>query len=421
MQENSQPTPQPPQTQNPQDQTVGTGAVGADPSVSPTPQPPVEQTPIPPHQKSPKKLITLIIIILLLGLSSGGAFAYLKYFSKTPATPSETFSTPTPSTEPTATPDPTADWQTYSSQEMGISFKYPKYLHPETEYLDLNYRRISLVSEPNKPVDQDTSICQTYPKGYFSISFFTKTNDYNTLKIFSERGQKNVEPKSINGINGYIRTDSPIVTIEDEDEYISFFSCDVKEFDQILSTFEFIDQTNVDTSEWKTYTNQFIGYSLKHPSNWLASQTNEETPFKASDLTISNNNYSISIKSTTAGYGGVICVFNDSSQTRVAGPSQDTLLEPTEIGILFNAHARRNSQPISTLDQYGASSPQFSYIYRVCIKGENLQNDGKYHYSGTARPNNITTEITYITPQQNIDTNMLTIMDKIVTSMTETQ
>src|SRR3989344_1849297 len=108
-----QPTP-PPQTQNPQQQNAPDPNVGAnhDSPTGPTP-PPVEQTPTPhPSEvgtKSHKKLIILVVIILLLAISAGGAFTYLKYYPKTPTTPSETFPTPSPPTEPSPTPDPTAD------------------------------------------------------------------------------------------------------------------------------------------------------------------------------------------------------------------------------------------------------------------------------------------------------------------------
>lgn len=43
----------------------------------------------------------------------------------------------------------------------------------------------------------------------------------------------------------------------------------LKLYNSILSTFEFLDQNQIDTSNWKTYTNAKYGYYIKYPDSWI--------------------------------------------------------------------------------------------------------------------------------------------------------
>ncbi|MCL4419821.1 hypothetical protein M1146_07060 [Patescibacteria group bacterium] len=49
------------------------------------------------------------------------------------------------------------------------------------------------------------------------------------------------------------------------------------EFEQILSTFKFTDQSQaLDTSSWKTYMNTKYGYSVKYPQNYSVAETSQD-------------------------------------------------------------------------------------------------------------------------------------------------
>ena len=94
-------------------------------------------------KKSFKKWILIgIILILILSLSLGG-YLLLNKMGIKPSTSTVTLKT----TNPTSTPDPTANWKTYTNTKYNYSFKYPgdwkldlqPYAETELiEHLDLN-------------------------------------------------------------------------------------------------------------------------------------------------------------------------------------------------------------------------------------------------------------------------------------------
>ena len=91
------------------------------PIAPPTPTP----TPLPP--KSSGVLVTLIIILLVLILAALGW--WYRQGQRAPEVIAEPIAVET-ATEPIATLDPTADWQTYRNEEYGFEFKYPIGLVP---------------------------------------------------------------------------------------------------------------------------------------------------------------------------------------------------------------------------------------------------------------------------------------------------
>lgn len=45
--------------------------------------------------------------------------------------------------------------------------------------------------------------------------------------------------------------------------------------DKMILTFKFIDQTEVDTSDWKIYRNEEYGFEFKYPTNWLLKEQDD--------------------------------------------------------------------------------------------------------------------------------------------------
>lgn len=95
-----------------------------------TPQPIVEQPSIPeqqvnlpqePHEVPKKKsgfLAFVIFILVITGLAAFSYWVYLSYFSPIKVDPIIQVT-------PSASPDPTANWETYTNSYWGVSFKYP--------------------------------------------------------------------------------------------------------------------------------------------------------------------------------------------------------------------------------------------------------------------------------------------------------
>lgn len=91
------------------------------------------------HHNFPKAILLGIVLFLLLAITVYGAYWYNKNYlvakefaSTTSNVPSETsqpknsFSNLNNQSTPAATTDVTSDWQTFNSNDPGISFKYPK-------------------------------------------------------------------------------------------------------------------------------------------------------------------------------------------------------------------------------------------------------------------------------------------------------
>jgi len=109
------------QTDNPTLNQTTPSPIESIPSKSPTPK------------KESSKWIAVSIITLLFGVI--GVFAYQNYllkqqidYSKTTSSPKLSATNPSVVPSTTSTPDPTADWETYQNEEIGIMFKYPSWL-----------------------------------------------------------------------------------------------------------------------------------------------------------------------------------------------------------------------------------------------------------------------------------------------------
>ena len=93
--------------------------------------PPQSQQPEPPTPQINSSfflpLIIIGLIILYVGIMGGLYLAKRQTASQLVTNPNPTvFSSLTPTFVPTVAPDETANWKTYTNNELGISFKYPK-------------------------------------------------------------------------------------------------------------------------------------------------------------------------------------------------------------------------------------------------------------------------------------------------------
>lgn len=116
---------QPPPAEVPQTPT-------AEPVMPPSPvdqpPPPAPVAPVPPEvsgsKSSPIFAIALtVLLIAIIGL--GGYFLYTKYLGGSANKQATNETATIAPVVPIATPDPTADWKTYTNTKMGIEFKYP--------------------------------------------------------------------------------------------------------------------------------------------------------------------------------------------------------------------------------------------------------------------------------------------------------
>lgn len=232
------------------------------------PTEPIIPPPVIPDLPKPKsKLLPILLIILLIILMGvGGLFIYKSYFSK-PTTQPINNST----TQPVSTPDPTIDWQTYTNDKLGFSFKYPKELTNIVDKLNVYTSEegsIGLLQIKNFEVKNESEISGIDYFFGFSIS---KDNGMTLEQLASNIGGKSVTSITIDGLSAIKcfyelkntstqKTDElPTVIFKNNGsiyivQLMTPNSDHSQWFDQILSTFKFAgnDQTKI--------SNKKIGY-----------------------------------------------------------------------------------------------------------------------------------------------------------------
>ena len=97
------------------------------PPVSPVGQTPPIQTPPVSKQKSklPVGIIIGIILFLIVAGSTAGFYVFKQQSLKTALKPVPSVIPDVTRNPPSPSPDPTANWKTYTDKELGFSIKYP--------------------------------------------------------------------------------------------------------------------------------------------------------------------------------------------------------------------------------------------------------------------------------------------------------
>lgn len=273
-------------------------------NIPPTPPP----SPIKPSRKFSVKIIIGIVVFLLL--AGGAAAGYI--FREQLDLVSKPNPTLTPITTVTPTPNPTADWKTYTNNSLGYTLKYPtnwNIASPgfetgillQTEELQItdfsNVAKGAFIYGPYEP---------RITINYFSLDALK--NEYLNLEnkiIIQEKdipldGQpakmlviKHTDAYSIevvfqNKQPGDVRYS--FISLVSEIESFEVYQ---EQFDQILSTFKFTGPaisttptqaprvtyttTPNPTANWKAFSNSSVGLEFKYPNTWYLQQDQKWT------------------------------------------------------------------------------------------------------------------------------------------------
>jgi hypothetical protein len=241
------------------------------PPATPSSQPPVQPPPL-PHVvpdvvgtkggaspiKKPASILKVILIVLAVAAISGAAgylFARNNIFlplqrgctMEAKLCPDgSSVGRSGPNCEfspcPTPTPDPTADWKTYTNNQYNFSFKYPGDWENITSSQAITNSNREFMLQTNRGEFVNGTVFDQKSESQ-NVSWsrnISLPNDKELLIVYLD----NIGPGSTGGTK------------------------DIQIFDQILSTFTFSEpESSTDTSMWKTYTSNSLGISFKYPAD----------------------------------------------------------------------------------------------------------------------------------------------------------
>ncbi|HKB88715.1 MAG TPA: hypothetical protein VKC53_03645 [Patescibacteria group bacterium] len=221
--------------------------------------------PVEPQPKNNSALVILSFSLIILV----GIIAFLGYQNYQLQKQISLLTAPSSSSTPLATADPTADWKTYINQEGKYQYSYPD-SWKNTEPC------ASCEGPQNSSTINDTS--SKYPDGYFTVSYYDSSYcqpEEKTVKSYNWKGlvekEITLSGEKANLLQGTLDyTDNLqharrniLVTHNKSCYEITTWSYQnpnqEKTFDQILSTFKFLGQTN----SLKTYSNPQLGISFE--------------------------------------------------------------------------------------------------------------------------------------------------------------
>lgn len=245
------------------EENISTENISPEPVVSAETPEIIPEIPVVEKKKKPWINIVILLIVILLGCA-GLVFAGVQ-IQKNQASNQ---STPSPEVTVTPTFDLIAEWKTYSSDEYGFSFKYPKdWVVEDTPIGDapsslFKKGTIPLRTEITSSGEEKTGI-SINPEGGSTININPRMNFIETV---------------IGGKKARLYTFSPdtgfrFYNLVDDKNYpnfsITLSDARLNELivSQIVSTFKFLDETEkVDVSNWKTF-NKYPEFSFKYPAD----------------------------------------------------------------------------------------------------------------------------------------------------------
>lgn len=206
-----------------------------------------------PKQKSYLPILLTALVLILSGTTV--FFAYQNYQLKK-TKPNQTQSIPTTSinsSTPIPSPNPTADWETYSNEIYNYSFKYPPFASVKESNFMGTIQSTTITLNEEKFIDIYIQLTENW-NGTDNANLKEKNYSVNGISALKEsNSDSHNPPQQII----YFESNNIVYRIQlnytGEQEYADLF-------DQILSTFKLENENN--------YINSQLGFSLKIPNSW---------------------------------------------------------------------------------------------------------------------------------------------------------
>jgi hypothetical protein len=228
-------------------------------------------------QKGFAQIIILILLIIVLAVVGYFAYKDFKSINQHVQPPSPT---------PSATLDLTADWKTYTNSTYKFLIKYP------SNWISKSYTptdsRIPYLYNPDNKYDIQFGYIKDEPNVISEMTGKPMVTDLSNYNLTTINGIKVYVNNNLQGNDGnYIKyyfqiTDgeyiSILVPLTNTLSNVVWDEATVSLAKQTLSTFKFTDQNQtLDTTNWKTYTNNYWGVSIKYPQDKLVPCPNYTT------------------------------------------------------------------------------------------------------------------------------------------------
>ena len=213
-----------------------------------------------------------LVYLIIAAVIYAGVY-YLLQSKQNPKPYSTTVPTPTIISQPTPTPDPTANWKTYTDKNKTFTFKYPSNweeptVNLQSTHTDYSFSSANLFIKVGFSYNQNLGRALTYQEEIaneekFALSTKNITvSGIQTKKYIEKFGVVHNDDIVIlkgKDLNTIYKISMPFYRADDENT-----------FDQILSTFKFLDQKQTDeTANWKTYTNTKLKFTFRYPQEWI--------------------------------------------------------------------------------------------------------------------------------------------------------
>jgi hypothetical protein len=230
-------------------------------SVPPTPE-------VPAQAEAPKsKLIPILVVMLIIvALGAAGLWAYQNYFTSPVTSPESSAQAGIP----TATTDPTADWQTYTNPSATYSFKYPSGLGSDTDAAGEGFESIRFSYLGPAQTASGKTETEMFDGYAFIVTKPGLTTEFDP-KTEAERQQTNskeicqnvseITTTTVDGFNAFRFSDDclgeHITTFVSDDKntysITQFYGGENKSSyktttDQIISTFKFLEGSPIPSS-----------------------------------------------------------------------------------------------------------------------------------------------------------------------------
>jgi hypothetical protein len=306
-------------------------------------------------RKTKKTQIPWLLIAGVLLLLGAGALTMRSYTTK------QTSSYPPTPTANTAKADDIATWETYTDPVLGFQFKYPPEWYPSTRsnVVDLEHGQffVSFLKEEGI-FDASTPLVE-WVRNHDSNFRPGSTNPIPTIPFKIDNYQGFIVPLEGGDDQHFFTNGKTVISAW----YHPKRDLNKKVFDQVLTTFRFLDSDiNGTYTVEKKPGLSFPTFTFHHPASWTVQASQDNVIYTT---TISKNEYQIMF--TQAPFGGSICLFDDTPMPDSPIYEDLRIISYTQLqtfgNILFRRYLTKNQDQNNTsfsFCQKETNSPYFT-------------------------------------------------------------